>query len=510
METIQKKDIPTGRKIIGNRWVCAIKDNGIYRARTVAKGFSQVPGKDHQENHAPVVHDTTFHLTLNLKIMFKLKKHQFDVETAFLYGDLDELLYMEFPEGYEEYLLLHGLRYSASEYCLLLLKALYGLVQAARQWWKKMTEVMSQIGFHPSKADPCLFIKRKQHNEPPAFVILYVDDGGIIGTQKVIKDVMNALSKVFKIKDLGEMKSFVGCEIHENKEKDTIWIHQPKLIKHLKETFPDIAKNPKNYKTPAAPKFVVMRPHEGDMLINPGQQKTYRSGVGMLLYLVKHSRLDLSNATRELTKVLDGATATHFKAMLRLIHYVILTENKVLKIKPYESKDANLVVYTDSEFGGDRDTRISVYGYMVYFNGALISWKSKSGRSVTLSSTEAEYYACSEATKEIIFIKNILESMEIKVNLPMKVKMDNTGAIFLANNHTSGQRTKHIDMRAHFVREYIVDGIIKIEFVKSENNDADINTKNTGEELFNKHTRKFLQDLPKGFLIQIKTGRMLE
>ena len=130
-------------------------------------------------------------------------------------------------------------------------------------------------------------------------------------------------------------------------------------------------------------------------------------------------------------------------------------------------------------------------------NGALISWKSKSGKSVTLSLTEAEYFACSEAAKEVMFIKNVLETMGIEVKLPMIIKVDNTGAIYLANNYTAGQRTKHIDIRVHYVREYIHDGIIKIEFVRSENNDADILTKNTTEELFKFHSEKNVVKIPK-------------
>ncbi|MGL4342651.1 MAG: reverse transcriptase domain-containing protein, partial [Lactococcus lactis] len=125
----EKKNLPMGRKIIGNRWVNVIKDDGRYRSRTVAKGFSQIPGKDHQENHAPVIHDTTFHMVLCFKLYYKLHKRQFDVETAFLYGDLEEELYMEFPEGYEEFLLEKGIRFEASKHCLLLKKSLYGLVQ---------------------------------------------------------------------------------------------------------------------------------------------------------------------------------------------------------------------------------------------------------------------------------------------------------------------------------------------------------------------------------------------
>jgi Reverse transcriptase (RNA-dependent DNA polymerase) len=136
---IKKCNVPKGRKIIGNCWVLALKDDGRYRSRTVAKGFSQIPGQDFQENHVPVVHDTTFHLILVFKIINGLRSRQFDVETAFLYGTLDEEIYMELPEGYKKYLQeLLGKIYSSQEHCVMLLCALYGLVQAAPQWYKKI------------------------------------------------------------------------------------------------------------------------------------------------------------------------------------------------------------------------------------------------------------------------------------------------------------------------------------------------------------------------------------
>ena len=496
----ERKKLPTGRQVIGNRWVYALKDDGRYRARTVAKGFSQIPGKDFQGNFAPVINDTTFHLVLVLKTLLKLEAGQFDIETAFLYGELEEELWMQLPDGYSEYVKEKtGKIINTTTHCLKLKKAIYGLVQAARQWWKKFKEVMQSLGFNPSKADPCLFIKNGDgKNKLPAFIIIYVDDGGIFGTKEQVKEVLQALSKGFKVKDLGPLKHFVGCHIVQDTGiPGKIYIHQPKLIKHLEEQFGDKIKDiNRTYSTPAGPKTMILRPEKGDKLISAQEQTTYRSGVGMLLYLVKHSRPDISNAVRELSKVADGATLAHWKALTRTIKYVIDTKNYALKIQPTQKyQNFHLEGISDSEYAGDKDTRISVYGYVVYFCGSPIAWKSKSGRSVTLSSTEAEYFAVSEITKEIMFIKQVIESMNIKLNYPIIIKCDNVGAIYLANNHTTGQRTKHIDIRTHFVRQYIEDGIIKIVFVKSEENDADIYTKNTTEELFKIHFTKNVEEM---------------
>jgi hypothetical protein len=274
--------------------------------------------------------------------------------------------------------------------------------------------------------------------------------------------------------------------------------HQPKLIKHLEEDFSKYITTTREFITPAGPKTHIVRPNEDELKITSAEQTIFRSGVGMLLYLIKHSRPDIANGVRELSKVADGATYGHWKALIRMIKYVLDTKNQTLKMEPKVKEDKIFFLkgISDSEYSGDKDTRISVYGYIVYFCGAPISWKSKSGKSVTLSSTEAEYFAISELAKELIYLKQLIEHLGIKLEYPIIVRVDNVGAIFIGNNFTTSQRTKHIDIRAHFVREFIEDGIIKIVFIKSEDNDADIFTKNAAEETFMRHTQKFLSELP--------------
>ena len=126
-----------------------------------------------------------------------------------------------------------------------------------------------------------------------------------------------------------------------------------------------------------------------------------------------------------------------------------------------------LEALSDCDFENDKDTRYSVYGYIIYFCGVPVAWKSKSMKSVVLSATEAEHVAVSEVVKGIKCLYQMLRSMEIKVQLPIKVKVDNVGAIWLANNSFASERTKHVDLRVHFVRDLIKDQVIEINFVKS-------------------------------------------
>ena len=149
--------------------------------------------------------------------------------------------------------------------------------------------------------------------------------------------------------------------------------------------------------------------------------------------------------------------------------------------------------YYDSDFAGDKDTRISVSGFCVFVLGCLVSWKSRGQKNVTLSSTEAEYVAISELCAEILFIKMILEFLGIQINYPITVNCDNVGAIFLAHNKKTSRRTKHVDTRYHFVREHVENNVLKIIFVKSEENKADPYTKNVSEEIYSRNAKVYLE-----------------
>jgi len=380
-----------------------------------------------------------------------LESEQFDVVAAFLYGELEEEIYMTMPKGYTKYLHKKGItKYSEKDNCLKLQKSIYGLVQAARQWWKRFKTVLENIGFKACQSDCCLFVRTEKDNKL-TIILLYVDDGVVFGLRETINEVLNAIAKEFEIKRMGQMKKYLGFELEILKNSKELFITQPKSISKIKENFGSLLTG-REAKIPAAPCTNVLRPIKGDELVSEEEQKQFRSGVGMLLFLIKHSRPDIANPVRELSKVLDGASPLHFKYMIRVMKYVMETKDYGLHIKPnFINNVFKLVGKADSDFCGDRETRISVYGYVLYFCDAPISWRSKSGKSVTLSSTEAEYFALSELAKEILFVKQILEHMRIQVEYPMIIHTDNIGAIYLSNNYTTSQRTRHIDTRCHFV-----------------------------------------------------------
>ena len=234
---------------------------------------------------------------------------------------------------------------------------------------------------------------------------------------------------------------------------------------------------------------------DGDSKINDDDQNVYRSVVGSLLQLVKHSRPDISNAVRELSKCMDGATPTEIKDLRRLLRFISNKKDYGLKVEPlYPNNNKwTMRLYSDSDWGVDKNNRHSISGYVLFLMNVPILWKSKMQRIVSLSSSEAKYYALAEAAKDIKFIVQILESIGIIIQKPIIVHVDDVSAIFITENASATARTKHVDIRYHYVREFIMNGFIKIIFVKSDQNKSDIFTKNVSNEIYEKQKDSFIK-----------------
>jgi hypothetical protein len=244
-----------------------------------------------------------------------------------------------------------------------------------------------------------------------------------------------------------------------------------------------------NYKTPGT----LFSQNVG--ISSPKEQTDYRSGVGTLLQFANKTRPDIVNAVRELSRGMDKATKSAEKEMYRVIKYLIQTKDYGLKIAPkgnFRNGIWTMKMYTDSDWATNKNDRKSISGFVLYFQDTPILWKSQSQKTVALSSTEAEYYATSEATKEIKFIIQVLESLGIEVQKPIILHLDNVGAIFVAETPSATKQTRHIDARYHFVRDYIVDGTNCIIFVSSKHNKADLFTKNVTSEVYEEHVGDFI------------------
>ena len=390
---------------------------------------------------------------------------------------MDVDLFMEVPEGLE-----HFEDVDPSEDCLQLKRTIYGTVQAARQWWKLfIKELQNKMGFKRSRADPCLLAKRT--DEGIIALCIYVDDACLFGPKKSVMEAKEEIAKLFKVKDVGPLEEYVGVTVDRKDEE--IHISQPDIIARLERYFGHEVQGLKEYKTPLPAHYHVVRPEQGTSTLSKSDMLKYRSGTGSLLYLVKHSRIDIANAVRELSKVMDKATTGHMKELLRCIRYVLLTKERKLRFKLSRTDKIQISAICDSDYAGDPETRRSVSGFVVFINGCPVAWRSRQQKTTSLSSCESEYYAMTEAATELMYVKSIFDFLGSTVELPMVIRCDNQGAIFLAKNETS-TRTKHIDVRYHFIRELVEAGVIKIEYVNTKDNIADALTKNLSSEQFEK------------------------
>jgi hypothetical protein len=230
-------------------------------------------------------------------------------------------------------------------------------------------------------------------------------------------------------------------------------------LTRLLRNFGEEIEGKRKFLTPGTPRFKIQRPTINMDVLDPQSQRKYRSGVGMLLYLTKYSRPNISNIYQELSKSMDSAKWGAYNELLRVIKFVIDTKTFGLRVQPKLDNNLgwDLKIFCDSNWAGNPKKRVSVMGFIIYLLNIPICWRSKSQKGVTLLSTEAKYVAISEAVKEHKFIHYLLSDLHIKVNLPIVVKTDNIGAIFMSENASTRFHTRHVHTCYYFVREFIED-----------------------------------------------------
>ena len=285
-------------------------------------------------------------------------------------------------------------------------------------------------------------------------------------------------------------------------------VHQSHIYKHLEDKFQDVLSMPwkekKKMSTPSTSVFKLIRVKEGKVVLSPKKQKLYHCGVGILLYLVKHTRPDFANTTCKFWKAMDVANYLHYKELLRVITFALQTQEKGIVLKPdLKTVRLNLKIYVDAEFAGDQDNQRSIMGWLIYLNDTLVGWDSKAMSGVTLSSTETEYVSMSEGLKDLKFIYMSLKYLKMKVNLPTILLLNNIGEIEMLDLKTNKYRTKHVDTRYHWIRGFIEDNLVNVKDVKSEDNTSYICTKNVPAKLYKKHLEKLMSNV--GFFYRCNT-----
>lgn len=458
------KGLPDGRKAIGCKWVFKIKRdaNGNiqrFKARLVAQGFSQKYGDDYDEVFAPVVKQTTFRVLLSIAAKTNMKVFHLDAKTAFLNGSLKETLFMKQPPGFvqegEENKVCH------------LNKSIYGLKQAAKSWNDALHQVLIAAEFRQSNADPCLYSKLT--NGIWCYVLVYVDDILVASSQtELLDEVQKLLASKFSINNLGLIKSYLGLDI--SKDKNGIYgLNQNSYVRKVLNDFG--LSDAKISNIPLSTDYGKDN-SERDVFID---NENYQKLIGCLLYLAVNSRPDISASVSILAQKTSQPTQYDWIELKRILKYLKGTAH--LKLTSVKENDTMLVGYADANWAEDRSDRKSNSGYIFFVFGMPVSWTCKKQSCVALSSTEAEFISLSEACKEAVWLRRLLNDFNQHLNTPTVIFEDNQSCLKLIQDEKLSNRSKHIDTKCYFVKDHVQRKDVLCEYCPTEFMLADMLTK---------------------------------
>lgn len=449
--------------VVSCKWVYRIKrkpNNEIerYKARLVARGFSQIEGVDYNETFAPVVNNNSIRMLFAYAAIEKLEIGQFDVKTAFLYGDLEEEIYMEQPDGFKK----------GDSVCRLK-KSLYGLKQAPRQWGIKFQKALVECGLTRSSNDECVYYRR----EPLLFIAIYVDDGIIMARKQIeIRKLLYVLKRRFEMSTL-DSTVYLGFQILRGEDGE-IKLHQSGYIRKVLVKYgmeeAKIVANPCS-----SPSKDESKP------IDP--ETPYREAVGSLMYAAVTTRIDIAFAVNMVARKLANPTEADWTAVKRIMRYLRGTQDLCLTYN--RSNNQGLIAYCDADLAGDIETAKSTSGSVVMFGGGPIAWRSKRQTMVSRSSTEAELISMMTSVEDIQWIREFAIELGMVGKKPIKLYCDNESTVRIVHDERSMQRTKLLKVKAAYIREQIEKKELVVEHIPATKQRADMLTKQTTTKQYN-------------------------
>jgi len=495
---------PTHIRALAVKWVFKRKYDarGVpdkYKARLVVKGYEQEYGINYSEVFSPTSRHATLRAFLAHVVQNRMPLHSMDVMTAFLQASLDEEVWIQSPPGFSFKQIADITAVTSADTVLenattahtvattdittgnvvddsaRLMKGLYGMKQAPRLFYLHMKAKLEKLGFKAASSDPALFIKHTK--EGTVLILTYVDDMLIAATYtSMIDSIKRDLHKEFEIRDLGETKEHLNMTIEYDMQAGKLKLAQEAAILKAIETFG--MTNHKFRSLPMSPADIVVP--TGKML---SELHEYRSMVGTLLYFAVTTRPDISFAVGVLTRYMSSPTTDHFTFAQNVLSYLHDTANLGLVYHAYDT--AKFEGFSDSDWAADKRTRNSTTAYVFTYNDTAVSWNSKLQKSVAASTMEAEFYAGSQASRECIwlgYVWNDLTNSTVFDN-PL-LHIDNQSAIRLITDTVISQRSKHIDIAYHFIREKVASGKLRVQYLQTDRMVADSLTKAVPKDKF--------------------------
>lgn len=455
-------DRPINKKVIGVKWVYRVKLNpdgfvNRYKARLVVKGYSQDPGVDFTDTFAPVARLDTIRAILALAAHKGWLVFQLDVKSAFLNGDLKEEIFIDQPDGF--------VKKNAESKVYLLKKALYGLKQAPRAWYSKLDDYLLKLGFEKSITEPTLYVVKK--NEEVLIISVYVDDLLVTGSSlSMVNQFKVKMLQIFEMNDLGKMSYFLGMEVQQT--NSGIFIHQKKYSFEILKKF-----CMHNYKSIAVPLALGSKFMKDD-----GAAKIdcsiYRSLIGSLLYLYA-TRPDIVFCVSLLSRFMQSPSEIHLRGAKRILRYIGGTSDYGVKFARVTA--VKLLGFSDSDWAGSSEDSRSTSGMCFTLGSGIITWHSKKQSVVAQSTAEAEYIAASMAANHAVWLRKVLFDLNHEKKQPTVLMVDNSAAVAIVRNPVLHDKTKHIWLKYHSIREFEQQAEIQVVQYSSEDQVADIFTK---------------------------------
>lgn len=414
-----------------------------YKARWVVRGFEQVDGVDFNETFASVVKPMSYKVLFAIAAALDLEIHQMDVKTAFLYGAVNEEIYVEQPPEFND---------GTGRYCKLN-KALYGLKQAPRIWYRTLATFLKELDFVSLDADDGVFSRGHY------YIAVYVDDLLIIGPDPAeIQKIKEALKLKFQMSDLGEVNYYLGMSIRRDRTNKRIFLSQRAYLEKILKEFnfweqdrPEDQRSKPTY----TPMMGEIEAPGKDFLPDALEREWYQRAIGSLMYAMLGTRPDIAYAVSKCSRYMAKPNNSCINAVKRIFRYLRTTIDYELV---YEGDSTTLKGFTDASWGDDKETRRSTSGYVFSLGSGAISWSSKRQRTISLSSCQAELIGQTQATKEAVWLRRLLKELNTSDGLPTIIYGDNQAAIALAHNPEFHSKSKHIEIQDFWCREMQREG----------------------------------------------------
>lgn len=463
---------PPGANVVSCRWVFHAKKDASgnvyrYRARLVARGFSQIPGVDFFDMYAPVAKTASIRIALAFAARHDFEVHQVDVKSAYLNGEFEdnEVIWMALPPGSK--------LTNDKTLALRLLRPLYGLKQSARHWHKKLLRVLREkLNMSQSDVDQAVFFRVK--GTDLIVIVVHVDDLTVVAaTVALIVEVKAKLREAFDISDEGEIHWILGFSVERDRANRRLSLSQTAYIESIVRRFG--LEDAKPISTPMDPHIALSTSQSPSTPSDIGAMRDvpYREAVGSLMYASLGTRPDITYAVSILSRFSDNPGRAHWDAVRRVLRY--LNGTKHLKLT-YGATTLDLVGYSDAD-GSMHEGRKAISGYAFLIDGGAVSWSSKRQELISLSTTESQYVAITHAAKEALWLRSLIGQVFEPFVDPIPLNSDNQSAIALARDNQYHARTKHIDIRYHFIRWVTEDKKLHLVYCPTEDMVADVLTK---------------------------------